>query len=130
MLCAYSNPTRSKSFCELSCPRPCPATIFGRASDSNPYESTARNASTHYSITKNSESFNVEVVAHPSAVAVDYIREMPNGKGGGAYIQVTPCPISGSVITMTVPIGPRTDESEVSEVLERELLDLIQLAER
>ena len=84
----------------------------------------------HYSVTKNGESFNLEVIAHSSAIAVDYIREMPDGKRGGAYIRVTPGPVSGTVIAMTVPVGPRANESEVAAVLECELFDLIQLAKR
>ena len=84
----------------------------------------------HHRITKNGEVFNLEISLHPSAVAVDYTREMPNGKRGGAYIRVTPRPLGGSTITMTVPIGPNTTESEVAKVLEQELADLIQLSQR
>jgi hypothetical protein len=93
-------------------------------------DSIIRVDDTHYSITKSNESFNLEIVAHPSAFAVDYIRELPNGKRGGAYIRVTPSPVSGSVITMTVPIGPTANESKVAEVLEGELLDLIHLGDQ
>jgi len=53
---------------------------------------------------------------------------MPNGRRGGAYLRVTPRPLGGSSITITVPIGPATNESEVAKVLEQELADLIQLA--
>jgi hypothetical protein len=80
-------------------------------------------------VTKNGEIFTLEVLLHPSAVAVDYVREMPNGKRGGAYIRVTPRPLGGSTITMTVPIGPNTTESEVAKVLEQELADLVHLAQ-
>ncbi len=80
-------------------------------------------------ITKNGEIFTLEVLLHPSAVAVDYVREMPNGKRGGAYIRVTPRPLGGSTITMTVPIGRNTTESEVAKVLEQELADLVRLAQ-
>ena len=58
----------------------------------------------HYRVTRNGEVFDLEVSLHPSAGAVDDIREMPNGKRGGAYIRVTPRPLGGSTITMTVPI--------------------------
>lgn len=84
---------------------------------------------THYRISKNGEVFNIEVSLHPSARAVDYIREMPNGKRGGAYIRVMPRPLSGSTITITVPIGPNAVESDVAKVLEQELADLVQLAQ-
>jgi Polyketide cyclase / dehydrase and lipid transport len=80
-------------------------------------------------VTAKGETFNLEVSLHPSAGAVDYIREMPNGKRGGAYIRVTPRPLGGSTITMTVPIGPNTIEFDVAKVLEQELNDLVQLAQ-
>jgi hypothetical protein len=83
----------------------------------------------HYRVTKNGEVFNLEVSLHPSAGAVDYIREMPNGIRGGAYIRVTPRPLGGSTITMTVPVGTNTIEADVAKVLEQELADLIQLAQ-
>jgi hypothetical protein len=83
----------------------------------------------HYRAIKNGEAFNLQVSLHPSAVAVDYIREMPNGKRGGAHLRVTPRPLGGSTITMTVPIGPNTTESDVAKVVEQELIDLVQLAQ-
>jgi len=91
-------------------------------------DSVTRIDQTHYSVTKNGEPFNMQVHLHQSAGTVDYIREMPNNKRGGAYIRVTPRPISGSVITMTVPLGPNADESGIAEVLEQELVELIELA--
>jgi hypothetical protein len=54
---------------------------------------------------------------------------MPNGIRGGAYIRVTPRPLGGSTITMTVPVGTNTIEADVAKVLEQELADLIQLAQ-
>jgi hypothetical protein len=43
--CVYLNPTRSSSFRELSCAIPCPATMTGRSSVSNPCASRASKAS-------------------------------------------------------------------------------------
>jgi hypothetical protein len=83
----------------------------------------------HYRVSKMGETFNLEVALHPSAGSVDYLREMPNGKRGGAYIRVTPRPVAGSTITMTVPIGPNTNESDVARVLEQELASLTQFAQ-
>jgi hypothetical protein len=83
----------------------------------------------HYRVSKMGETFNLEVALHPSAGSVDYLREMPNGKRGGAYIRVMPRPVAGSTITMTVPIGPNTNESDVARVLEQELASLIQFAQ-
>jgi hypothetical protein len=83
---------------------------------------------THYRATKNGDIFSLEVFLHPSARAVDYIREMAEGRRGGAYIRVTPRPLGGSTITITVPIGPDTAETAVAKILEQELHDLIRLA--
>jgi hypothetical protein len=83
----------------------------------------------HYRVTKSGETFRLEIVLHPSAGTVDYLREMPGGRRGGAYIRVTPRPLGGSTITMTVPIGPNATESDVAKVLDQELADLIQLAQ-
>lgn len=55
---------------------------------------------THYRVTKNGDAFNLEVSLHQSAGTVDYTREMPGGKRGGAYIRVTPRPLGGSTVTM------------------------------
>jgi hypothetical protein len=81
-----------------------------------------------YRVTKNGETFVVEVLLHPSARAVDYIRVMSENRRGGAYIRVMPRPLGGCTIAMTVPIGPATTESSVAKVLEQELADLVQIA--
>jgi hypothetical protein len=91
-------------------------------------DSIERIDDTHYRVTKNAETFNLELFLHPSAGAVDYIREMPNNRRGGAYIRVFPRPLGGSAVTMTVPIGPNTNESDVARTLEQELTELIRLA--
>lgn len=79
-------------------------------------------------VTKNGETFAIEVLLHPSAHAVDYVRELPGGRRGGAYIRVTPRLLGGSTITMTIPIGANTTEDAVGKVLEQELDDVIRLA--
>ena len=83
---------------------------------------------TRYRVTKNGATFNMEVFAHQSAGTVDYIREMANNKRGGAYIRVTPLPLGGSVVSMTVPLGPDTNESDVAKTVDQELVELIGLA--
>ena len=40
-----------------------------------------------FCVTKGGSSFRVEVALHQSAGTVDFIREMPNGRRGGAYLQ-------------------------------------------
>jgi Polyketide cyclase / dehydrase and lipid transport len=82
----------------------------------------------HFRVTKSGDTFRLEVVSHVSAGAVDYIREMTDNKRGGAYIRVTPRPLGGSTITMTVPLGPNTTESEVARVVDQELAELIRLS--
>lgn len=83
---------------------------------------------THYNVTKGSASFRLEVILHQSAGTVDYMREMANNKRGGAFIRVTPRPLGGSTITMTVPIGTNTNELDVARTVEQELAELIRLA--
>jgi hypothetical protein len=82
-----------------------------------------------YRLRKNGEAFEMEVFTNASACTVDYLREMPNGKRGGAYIRVTPRPLGGSSITMTVPIAANTTEADVAKVLSRELAELSRLAQ-
>jgi Polyketide cyclase / dehydrase and lipid transport len=79
-------------------------------------------------VTKNKASFDVEIALHPAAGTVDYVREMGDGRRGGAYLRVVPNPAGGCTVLMTVPIGPTASESEVAKVLEQELLDLVRLA--
>lgn len=80
-----------------------------------------------YRVMKNGEIFTIEVLLHPSAYAVDYVRQMPGGRRGGAYIRVTPRSLGGSTITMTVPVGPNATEDAAGKILEQELDDVIRL---
>ncbi len=84
---------------------------------------------TRYRATRGTDTFVIDVLSHPSAGAVDYLREMPDGRRGGAYIRVTPRPSGGSTITVTVPVGPNSTAAQVAEVLDQELGDLIRLAQ-
>lgn len=68
-------------------------------------------------VTKNGQVFDLEVAVNTSAGTVDYIREMFQGKRGGAYLRVTPRPLGGSSICVTVPIGADTTKIEVQKVL-------------
>lgn len=80
-------------------------------------------------VVKSGEAFDLEVDANRAAGTVDYIREMPQGRRGGAYIRVTPRPLGGSSISMTVPIAPNTTAADVAKVLEQELAELVRLAQ-
>jgi hypothetical protein len=92
-------------------------------------DSIERIGDSRYRVRKNGEAFEMDVVANPSACTVDYIREMPNGKRGGAFIRVTPRPLGGSSITMTVPIAANTTEADVAKILSQELADLSRMAQ-
>ncbi len=85
---------------------------------------------THYRVTKNGTGFDLEVFLHPSAGTVDYIRKMADDRRGGAYIRVIPRPRGGSTITITLPIGPDSNESDIADVLEQEISALVHLARR
>lgn len=82
-----------------------------------------------YRVTKNGEAFEIELIVNNTAGTVDYIREMPGGKRGGAYIRVTPRPLGGSSVSITVPISPNTTATDVGRVLEQELVDLVRLSQ-
>ena len=80
-----------------------------------------------YRLTKGGDVFHLELITNEPALTVDYLRTMANGKRGGAYIRVTPRPLNGSVVVMTVPVGTNTSPDQVAEVLEQELAALIGL---
>jgi len=81
----------------------------------------------HYSFSKGSDTFSVEIVTNSTSLTVDYLREMPNNKRGGAYIRVMPRPLGGSTVVMTVPIGPNATSEQVGRVLDEELEALLKL---
>jgi len=83
---------------------------------------------THFRVIKNGDRFNVELFLHPSALAVDYIREMADNRRGGAYVRVTPRPLGGSAVIITVPLAPTANEADVAQLLEQELGEVIRLA--
>jgi hypothetical protein len=80
-----------------------------------------------YRLTKGGDVFNLELITNEGGLTVDYLRPMADGKRGGAYIRVTPRPLNGSVVVMTVPVGSNTSPDQVAAVLEQELTTLIDL---
>jgi hypothetical protein len=82
---------------------------------------------TIFRVTKGSEVFDFEMLANERTMTVDYLRVMADGKRGGAYIRVMPKPLGGSVVAMTVPVGPNATPAQVDQVLEQELEALIEL---
>jgi hypothetical protein len=85
-----------------------------------------------FRVTKGNDTFNLDILMNESSLTVDYLRDMGNGKRGGAYIRVMPKPLGGSVVAMTVRVGPSTTPAEVATVvatvLEQELQALLKLA--
>lgn len=77
---------------------------------------------------KDSTTFELDVITNNVARTVDYIREMPGGRRGGAYIRVTPRPLGGSSVVMTVPVAANANPDDIGQVLEQELQSLAQLA--
>jgi hypothetical protein len=82
---------------------------------------------TIFRVTKGGDAFDLEVLSNESTLTVDYLRDMANGKRGGAYIRVMPKPLGGSVVAMTVPVGSNATPTQVAKVLEEELEALIKL---
>ncbi len=81
-----------------------------------------------YRVTKGGDIFSLEVVPHEADFAVEYLRDLPGGKRGGAYVRAMPRGQGGSVISMRMPVGPNATPEQVQAVLERELQTLIRLA--
>lgn len=84
---------------------------------------------THYTVTKDGSAFSMNLVTNSVAGTVDYVREMSNNRRGGAYIRVTPRPMGGSAVTMTVPLAPKAKEADVGRTVDQELAEVIRLAE-
>lgn len=85
---------------------------------------------TTFRITKGDDVFDMELLANERALTVDYLRGMGDGRRGGAYIRVMPKPLGGSVVAMTVPVGPKVTPDQVATVLEQELATLINLTSK
>lgn len=83
---------------------------------------------THCQVRKNGETFRLELIAHRSAGTVDFIREMSSNRRGGAYVRVTPRPLGGSTLTITVPLAPNATEADVARIVDQELQNIIGLA--
>jgi hypothetical protein len=82
---------------------------------------------TTFRVTKGNDAFDLELFANESTLTVDYLRKMAGGRRGGAYIRVMPKPLGGSVVAMTVPVGPNATSAQVATVLEQELEALVKL---
>ena len=82
---------------------------------------------TSFRVTKGSDVFAMQLLANEHALTVDYLRDMANGRRAGAYLRVMPRPLGGSVVAMTVPVGPDVAPTQVAAVIDQELAALINL---
>jgi uncharacterized protein YndB with AHSA1/START domain len=78
-------------------------------------------------VTKDGNTFALEVVSVQASRTVDYLREVAPGKRRGAYIRVLPRPDGGSVVVMTLPIPPGGNSESVAAILSQELSSLLSL---
>ena len=83
----------------------------------------------HWLVTKSGETFEIEVIVNEASGTVDYLRQLAEGKRGGAYIRVVPRPFGGSSVSMTLPVAGQATPDEVAMVLEKELTELIRLGD-
>ena len=77
--------------------------------------------------TKGSRLIELMIVVSESCGTVDYVRKLPTGKRGGAYIRVIDAPQAGCVVVMTVPVSPDSSPQKTSVVLDKELAAAAQL---
>jgi len=80
-----------------------------------------------WQVTKDGNTFSLEVAVSPSSRTVDYLREIVSGKRGGAYVRVVPRPGNGSVIIMTLPLLADANSERLAAILSQELETLIKL---
>jgi hypothetical protein len=81
-----------------------------------------------WQVTKNGQTFAIEMEASPSSRTVDYLREIAPGKRGGACIRVLPRPGGGSVVIMTLPVPGDTSAERLTSVLVEELKGIVDLS--
>jgi hypothetical protein len=70
---------------------------------------------------KGDREFDLVLVHDHACGSVDYLRDLPTGRQGGAFLRVLDAPASGSVVTMTVPIGPDSTAEEATKIVDDEL---------
>jgi len=77
--------------------------------------------------TKGDRQFAMTVEVSDVSRTIDYLRDLPTGRRGGAYIRVIDAPQSGCVVVMTIPIAKDSNAEETSAILESELAGLARL---
>ena len=77
--------------------------------------------------TKGDQQFAMTVEISDASRTVDYVRDLPTGRRGGAYIRIIDAPRSGCVVVMTIPIAKDLSADETSAVLESELAGLARM---
>jgi hypothetical protein len=78
---------------------------------------------------KDGREFRLRVPVSLEAGKVDYLREIAQGREGGAYIRAVPRPGDGAVTTMTLPLLPNVDPEDTRATLRQELATLVSLIE-
>jgi len=88
-------------------------------------DTAERQADGRWRLSKHGQAFVVRVVTHAPSRAIDFLRPLPSGGEGGAYVRVVDRPGGGSVVIMTAP----DPAGGAARILEEELSALIRLAE-
>jgi hypothetical protein len=83
---------------------------------------------TQWQARKGDQRFLMTLESNVSFKIVNYLREISPGIRGGAYMRVLPRPGGGSVIVMTLPVPVSRSQSEVLDILEEELSELIRMS--
>jgi hypothetical protein len=81
-----------------------------------------------YRASKGKQAFFLDLIQNAAASTVDYLRDLPDGNRGGAYIRVLPLLRGGSVVIMTLLTRADVSNEELADTLEEELAALVQLA--
>jgi hypothetical protein len=76
---------------------------------------------------KGDRELDLILIHNEASGTVDYLRDLPTGRKGGAYLRVFDAPASGTVVTMTVPVDPDGTAEEAAKTVEDELESLRQL---
>jgi hypothetical protein len=87
-----------------------------------------RSSAGQWIATKGDQQFAMTVEISNASRTVDYVRDLPTGRRGGAYIRIIDAPQSGCVVVMTIPITKDSNADETSAVLESELAGLARMA--
>lgn len=83
-----------------------------------------------YRVTKAGEVFSLYLELNEAERVVEYLRELPDGKRGGARVTIASLASGGCEVSMRVPVAPRVTPEQVDGVLKQELEALGRLVGR